>query len=667
VGPEASESETVTCGHCGTLFLAGVQFCSKCGSSLASELEVQRRSRPLAAGSTLGSYRVIEMIGEGGMGRVYLAEHVKLGRRVAIKVLRAELALNATSVGRFFAEARAVNQIKHPNIVEITDFLEDAGGNCYVMELLEGDDLEVRMNREPLIPLPRTLHIMTQVASALGAVHAAGIIHRDLKPENIFLIEHRGDPDFVKLVDFGVAKLTGAVAGIAMKATAVGQIIGTPEYMSPEAAGGQTVDHRTDIYAFGVVLYQMIAGHVPFQAATFGELLVKHLTAEIELPPAPPGLPAGVKARRDELLVDLLAKDPNFRPASMADVEQRLRGIVDDLDLPASPKRSAIGSGAGLKPVERRLGSSDRRRGEPDLRANPIERRSASADRRADDRDARRPTPPRSPGSVDRPTDPDDTSVEAVPEQSPVEAKPVAETASDGQLARVALQKRVTTSGIIERARRPLSIDLRSDDVVPGPRTITPTAIAAEASPRSVRVGTTTIPERPDTEPTLQVTRVASHAPLYVAAGVLVAAAAVLALVILRARDAGSARDAAPVAPPPAAVAPPVASEPPAAPAREVKIKFASAPSGALVRLAGSSEVIGTTPFSKSFPREAKLVTFEIEKSGYMIVSEEITLDEDGAIAAALPAIPATRPAGATAKPAGKPAKPGAGSAKLPF
>src|SRR5262249_26251690 len=150
------------------------------------------------------------VLGEGGMGRVYVGEHIKLGRRVAVKMLRAEYATNPAAVSRFFAEARAVNRISHENIVEITDFLEKPGGdNCYIMELLRGEDLGRRLLENRFQPLAIVVDIGAQIASALAAVHAAGIIHRDLKPDNIFLTERRGRPNFVKLLDFGVAKLSG--------------------------------------------------------------------------------------------------------------------------------------------------------------------------------------------------------------------------------------------------------------------------------------------------------------------------------------------------------------------------------------------------------------------------------------------------------------------------
>jgi len=311
-------------------------------------LDVADELGTLPPGAQIGSYRIIGVLGEGGMGRVYVAEHVKLGRRVAIKKLRPELASNPTAVARFFAEARAVNRISHENIVEITDLLQEpSGDSCIIMELLKGEDLAHRLLRKRVLPLPRAFDIAAQVASALAAVHAAGMIHRDLKPDNIFLIERHGNPDFVKVLDFGVAKLTDPNdrSGFAVHTTAAGQIIGTPEYMSPEQASGKAVDFRTDIYALGVIFYEMITGVLPFQGKSFGELMIKHMTAAVDLPALQPGLPHGIQGGRDQLLLDLLAKDPNDRPRSMADVEARIRALLEAMDLPQPPRRRGVSSG----------------------------------------------------------------------------------------------------------------------------------------------------------------------------------------------------------------------------------------------------------------------------------------------------------------------------------
>ncbi|MBC7976028.1 MAG: serine/threonine protein kinase, partial [Myxococcales bacterium] len=301
----------LTCPECCKPYLRDAKFCAACGT-LVNSLELDLLDpdgESLPTGTLIGSYRLVALLGEGGMGRVYVAEHLKLGRRVAIKKLRRELISNPIAVARFFAEARAVNRISHENIVEITDLIEQPGGdNCIVMELLKGEDLAHRLQRTNTLPLQRALGIAAQTASALAAVHDAGMVHRDLKPDNIFLLDRGGSPDFVKVLDFGVAKLADVHhgGGIAMHTTAAGQIVGTPEYMSPEQGRGERVDFRTDLYALGVILYEMVTGHLPFEGTSFGELLMKHISSPVALPAPTPGLAPQIQRARDELILALL-------------------------------------------------------------------------------------------------------------------------------------------------------------------------------------------------------------------------------------------------------------------------------------------------------------------------------------------------------------------------
>ena len=208
-------------------------------------------------GRSIGNYVVKAMLGEGGMGAVYLGEHPLIGKKVAIKVLKEELASNEDVVRRFFNEARAVNDIHHQNIVDIVDFgkMKNESGNDFVyfiMEFLDGESLAARLRRTGL-KFTETLHVTEQCCSALAASHAKGIVHRDLKPENIYLCPRGGDKNFVKLLDFGIAKLTGDQPG--SRRTRTGLVMGTPAYMSPEQCEGRgNVDHRADIYALGIVL-----------------------------------------------------------------------------------------------------------------------------------------------------------------------------------------------------------------------------------------------------------------------------------------------------------------------------------------------------------------------------------------------------------------------------
>jgi serine/threonine-protein kinase len=279
----------------------------------------------------LGAYTLDDVLGEGGMGIVYLATHTRLGRRVAIKVLRSEYQDHPQAIRRFFAEARAVNKIAHPNIVEVTDFVERPGeDNYYVMELLEGTSLAVLIDTGGVPRLERSIDIMTQLAEALAAVHRAGIVHRDVKPDNVVLIEKSGKSDFVKLCDFGVAKLTDSgLDRIAMHSTSQGAVLGTPEYMSPEQASGKPVDPRSDVYSFGVMLYEIATGRVPFSAPDFGEMVVQLLRSSPIPPSQLPNLTQQIPPALEALTLQCLAKDPAQRPKDMEIVGKRLEQIAE--------------------------------------------------------------------------------------------------------------------------------------------------------------------------------------------------------------------------------------------------------------------------------------------------------------------------------------------------
>ncbi|MCX5741885.1 MAG: protein kinase [Proteobacteria bacterium] len=276
----------------------------------------------IAVGQSIGNYRILSKIGTGGMGAVFLAEHPLIGKRAAIKVIHRELAHNRDVVSRFFQEARAVNQIGNEHIVEIHDFgVTPEGDHFYIMEWLDGKTLASVMaeSRSRAVEVMRALHIGAQIASALGAAHASGVIHRDLKPDNVMLIPRLGDPDFVKVLDFGLAKVFQTASAVQ---TAAGVLLGTPQYMSPEACesrGG--IDHRTDIYALGVLLFQMMTGKLPFDGDTMGEVLVKQVTA---LPPAPRGLNAAIPPSVEQILLRCLAKRVDARFQSMGALRDAL-------------------------------------------------------------------------------------------------------------------------------------------------------------------------------------------------------------------------------------------------------------------------------------------------------------------------------------------------------
>ncbi len=285
----------------------------------------------IAPGQQVGNYRVQARLGVGGMGVVYLAEHPIIGKKVALKVIHRELSANREVIGRFYQEARAVNLIGNEHIVEVHDFGQSPEGDLFfVMEYLDGKTLAQVLTRERLLDVPRALHVSAQIADALAAAHTAGIIHRDLKPDNVMLLERSGDPAFVKLLDFGLAKVMSESG--TKNLTAAGVILGTPQYMSPEACESKKVDHRTDIYALGVLLFQMLCGQVPFDGETMGAVLIKQVS---QPPPAPRGLSPLIPPAVEQIILRCLAKAPDARFQSMAELRAAL--LDPGLYLQAAP------------------------------------------------------------------------------------------------------------------------------------------------------------------------------------------------------------------------------------------------------------------------------------------------------------------------------------------
>ena len=254
------------------------------------------------------------------MGAVYLAEHPLIGKKVALKVIHRELAGNREVVQRFFQEAKAVNKIGNDHIVEIHDFgVTPEGDHFYIMEYLEGRTLASVLSKDKTIDVMRSLHIGAQIANSLASAHAAGVVHRDLKPDNIMLVQRMGDPDFVKVLDFGLAKVFAE--GSAVK-TAAGVLLGTPQYMSPEACESKPgIDHRTDIYALGILLFQMMTGRLPFDGESMGEVLVKQVT---QLPPPPRGLNPAIPPSVEQILLRCLSKPVDARFQNMMDLRAAL-------------------------------------------------------------------------------------------------------------------------------------------------------------------------------------------------------------------------------------------------------------------------------------------------------------------------------------------------------
>ncbi len=339
-------------------------------------------------GQTIGNYKITAKLGEGGMGVVFLAEHPVIGKKVAMKAIHPELSRNAEVVSRFMIEAKSVNQIGHEHIVDISDFGNTADGEFYfVMEYLQGQAMAERLKQVTKLPPAQALNIAAQVADALGASHEHGIIHRDLKPENIYLVARGANKDFVKVLDFGLAKLTGRGDEKVSHKTRTGSVMGTPFYMAPEQCEGKaSIDHRADIYSLGVILFEMLTGKVPFGGEGYGEIIVKHITMPApsarsvvpELPrvarralvprdgqePGPPLPEHGRVPRCDARSRGLRPGRADRRHSGRRGLGRRRGAALGDVDEPRRP-RARLAAGPGGDPCARRLAVDlprDRRR-----------------------------------------------------------------------------------------------------------------------------------------------------------------------------------------------------------------------------------------------------------------------------------------------------------------
>jgi serine/threonine-protein kinase len=302
----AASASARRCPSCKQHFTGDASFCPFVGDVLVAAYRAD--ADPLIGTVIGGRYEVQRVLGEGGMGTVYGVRHRSLDKGFALKVMRADMARQGELAARFIQEARAAAAIGHPNIVQITDFGEQPNGAPYfVMELLDGVSLNKLLRSGGPPPFARALRLLKQVAAALGAAHAAGVVHRDLKPDNIHVTAN----DIVKVLDFGVAKMAGAG-----RLTRTGMVFGTPHYMSPEQASGGAVDHRTDIYALGIIMYEMFAGRVPFEADSYMGVLTKHM---FMVPEPPSRVNAAVRelGALEDVTLRCLEKKPEARYASM--------------------------------------------------------------------------------------------------------------------------------------------------------------------------------------------------------------------------------------------------------------------------------------------------------------------------------------------------------------
>lgn len=318
---------------------------------MASSSSTQSSLDPeLEPGTVVGEYTLEGKLGHGAFGTVYKGVHPQIGKVAAIKVLARRFSVDPEMVSRFQAEARAVNQIRHKNIIDIFSYgtLEGDGRLYYVMEYLEGETLDALLDRIGNMSIAEALPILRAIAKALDAAHAKGIAHRDLKAENIFLGSDSDGAVFPKLLDFGVAKLMGTEDQLKHK-TRTGAPIGTPYYMSPEQCRGKDVDHRTDLYAFGVLMYRMLTGQYPFDGDDFMSILMKQINDEP--PPLSTHLP-DLPSTIDDVVLWLLAKDPADRPADLRTSVRALEaaaqgagidiGVASVLDAQSQPAATAF-------------------------------------------------------------------------------------------------------------------------------------------------------------------------------------------------------------------------------------------------------------------------------------------------------------------------------------
>jgi len=347
---------------------------------------------PLLGSTLAGRYLIIRRIGEGGMGAVYEAKHTVIGKRIAVKVLLEKFHSQSDFVARLLQEARLASSIGHENIVDVTDFgTTDDGRSFVIMEFLEGEPLAQLVMRDAPLPVERSLRIARQVASALGAAHAKGIFHRDVKPENVYLVK-RGDADFVKVVDFGISKAVkqggqGEDGPDSYRLTHTGLLLGTPLYMSPEQARGEEdLDHRVDIWALGVLLYECLTGEVPFRANNYLGIISQVLTHQA-VPPSRLRPELGIPAAVENVVMRAMEKDRNRRYQAMATLERDLERLLagdQNVGLPdpsstrlapisaleAGPRRWHLGLAAALALVAG-IGFA--------LLRSPAERQSATA------------------------------------------------------------------------------------------------------------------------------------------------------------------------------------------------------------------------------------------------------------------------------------------------
>ncbi len=332
------------CPNCGKAFDDAVSFCPTDGAKLSDSGDTTGQDvDPFVGRMVGGRYRLESRLGEGGMGTVYRALHVLMEKPVAVKILRGELAVDETAVARFQREAKGASRIEHENCVSVTDFgREDDGVLWLIMEHLEGETLWDVIQEDGPLSKRRTLDIGLQVARALVAAHSVGVVHRDLKPENVMVVQRPDRRDHVKVLDFGLAKLLHADGERGTALTRAGSVFGTPRYMSPEQAEGRPADQRSDLYSFGVLLYEMITGTLPFDDESVVALLNRHVS---ETPERPSERLSGVRdvdPRLEAVIMRCLDKAPEDRFPDATSLLQALEALAPRGRASSGPRPSMV-------------------------------------------------------------------------------------------------------------------------------------------------------------------------------------------------------------------------------------------------------------------------------------------------------------------------------------
>ena len=319
------------CPRCKTTYPPDILICPKDGGEISGQLDPY-------LGKIAGSYRIIELLGEGGMGFVYRAEHLSLQKKAAIKLIRPELAQRRDIAERFLAEAQIISQLNHEHIVGIMDVgMLDGELPYFVMEFLEGESLSKLLEQRARLSPSQTIALLTQLLEALSVAHQRGIIHRDLKPENVFLLQRKGQP-FVKLLDFGIAKFLDPQLEVQTQ-TRNGSLLGTPQYMSPEQiqARSQEIDGRSDLYSVGVLLFECLSGRLPFEGGSFADYVIAHVMKE---PPPVTQIATEVSPALSAVVQKALQKKREDRYQSAAEMSAALQEAGGARATPEAPAES---------------------------------------------------------------------------------------------------------------------------------------------------------------------------------------------------------------------------------------------------------------------------------------------------------------------------------------